>query len=273
MDDIEEKLKRTKSAVKAWETRKDRIGDKKYSYLYNCWRGIKFTKKGKKIGWNSKWDKFNDFYNDMIGSYISGMKLGRVNKTNPYSLKNCRWMTNKEISALKPNTPTIEYNNEIKTIKEWSMFYDLPYNGIRQRYYRGKNYTPKEIIFGKLLCKKREIVDQSKLNAQKKRNKSSKMIAQYKLRDRKHGMTCNLTIDWFIENILTKTCNYCGCEKSIGADRIDNNVGHMIDNVVPCCYVCNIIRNNIFTSDEMYILGKTARTILDKREDIDNELF
>ncbi|MEA3280602.1 MAG: hypothetical protein U9Q38_08405, partial [Thermodesulfobacteriota bacterium] len=259
------KLKHAQSITKAWKKRKDYLGSTKYSYLYNCWRGIRFTNKGKKIGCDDRWEKFKDFYNDMIDSYVSNTKLGRIDKTKPYSLKNCAWMSNEEIVALRPNTPTLEYNSEIKTLKEWSMLYELPYNGIRQRYYKGKNYTAKEIIFGKDIYKKRKLIDQSNLDMQQKRNKASKMIAQYRLHDRKRGMNCDLTIDWFVENILTKTCHYCGSEKNIGADRIKNDIGHTINNIVPCCYVCNIIKNNIFTSDEMYVLGKVAKNIIDKR--------
>lgn len=36
-------------------------------------------------------------------------------------------------------------------------------------------------------------------------------------------------------------------------------------NVVPCCYVCNCARNNNFSFDEMKILGKTIKKIMEDR--------
>lgn len=51
----------------------------------------------------------------------------------------------------------------------------------------------------------------------------------------------------------------------IGCDRIDNSKGHTYDNVVPCCYVCNCARNNNFSFDEMKILGKTIKKIMEDR--------
>lgn len=38
-----------------------------------------------------------------------------------------------------------------------------------------------------------------------------------------------------------------------------------MDNVVPCCYDCNCARNNNFTHEEMFILGKTIREIKNNR--------
>lgn len=57
---------------------------------------------------------------------------------------------------------------------------------------------------------------------------------------------------------LTKQdCHYCGCppypthskslrgEPFTGIDRVDNNLGYVLGNVVPCCYVCNIMKNDL----------------------------
>ena len=68
-----------------------------------------------------------------------------------------------------------------------------------------------------------------------------------------------------IENILTQKCVYCGDTKRIGCDRINNNLGHTKDNVVPCCIECNTARNNYFTYEEMRELGKTIAKIKENR--------
>lgn len=41
----------------------------KYPRIYNVWRCIKFTKKGKKIGHSEEWNDFITFFNDVKDSY------------------------------------------------------------------------------------------------------------------------------------------------------------------------------------------------------------
>jgi hypothetical protein len=46
------------------------------------------------------------------------------------------------------------------------------------------------------------------------------------------------------------TCYWCGAEtprgpNSVGLDRIDNAVGYVVGNVVPCCFRCNRERNTL----------------------------
>jgi len=63
--------------------------------------------------------------------------------------------------------------------------------------------------------------------------------------DRKKKRNNNLTKD-FIAEYIAKGCSYCG-EKTIRMtlDRIDNERGHTMDNVVPACIRCNYIRGNM----------------------------
>jgi hypothetical protein len=88
------------------------------------------------------------------------------------------------------------------------------------------------------------------------------LISNYKKNDKKRDFVCNLTFNWVQENIINKSCIYCDDTENIGCDRIDNTKGHTKDNVVPCCYTCNIVRNDHFTFEEMkYILGPTIKHI------------
>jgi hypothetical protein len=66
------------------------------------------------------------------------------------------------------------------------------------------------------------------------------------------GLTFNLSIDE-LRNLVVKPCRYCGAlpgnEKKSrfnngsyyynGIDRINNNIGYELTNVVPCCWRCN----------------------------------
>ena len=52
------------------------------------------------------------------------------------------------------------------------------------------------------------------------------------------------------ESYWGKNCHYCG-EKldGIGIDRINSNIGYVTENIVPCCYQCNIAKMD-YTYDE-----------------------
>ena len=51
----------------------------------------------------------------------------------------------------------------------------------------------------------------------------------------------NLTVEWYIENILSKSCVHCGETDwhILGCNRLDNSKPHTIDNVECCCRKCN----------------------------------
>jgi len=63
--------------------------------------------------------------------------------------------------------------------------------------------------------------------------------------DRKKGRDNDLTKD-FIAAEIAKGCSYCGeSEIRMTLDRIDNNKGHTMDNVVPACIRCNYTRKDM----------------------------
>lgn len=54
----------------------------------------------------------------------------------------------------------------------------------------------------------------------------------------KRGINFDLTNDDVL-NICEQKCFYCGKERCLGIDRLDNSKGYTIDNCVPCCGCCN----------------------------------
>lgn len=78
------------------------------------------------------------------------------------------------------------------------------------------------------------------------------------------GRVFDLPLDWFLEAIH-QPCHYCGQvdQNSInvaskrkgeflikdfkynGLDRLNNDIGYVIENVVPCCFVCNRAKNSM----------------------------
>ena len=89
--------------------------------------------------------------------------------------------------------------------------------------------------------------------------------AEQKIRDRfSHGKadakegkrTWRITLDEYKE-LLHQNCHYCNKEllpaTGVNLDRIDSSKGYTLDNVLPCCGDCNIIRNTKLTVREMEV--------------------
>jgi len=54
-------------------------------------------------------------------------------------------------------------------------------------------------------------------------------------------------------------CVYCGLQDGIGIDRLDNTIGHVLNNIVPCCEQCNYTRGDIWTVGQMVQIGDLIR--------------
>lgn len=242
---------------------------KEYPSIFNAWRSMLYSDKGKKVGYTTKsWCKFENFFSDVFPTYKKGCTFHRVDTSLPYSKNNFIWATKEQVSYIrKKNSAYIEYKGEHLTLKEASLKYDQPYNALRQRYFKHKNdFTSEEIIFGRKVKRGSKVPNDAIPNSQQERNKASKMISTYKHLDKARGFEiCDIDIDWMIENIIHKPCVYCGDTHLVGCDRINNNKGHTKDNVVPCCCACNRFRNDSFTYEEMLRLGKVIREIKQDR--------
>lgn len=78
-----------------------------------------------------------------------------------------------------------------------------------------------------------------------KENSHVQFVRRSKRSDAEKGYENNLTVE-FVEAQFDEPCSYCGTtEIPPSLDRIDNDKGHTLDNVVPCCARCNYIRRDI----------------------------
>lgn len=248
----------------AWKKRKDYLGPDKKTSLYSTWRARVFTKKGKIAGFPAQWLSFKGFKSNIPEGWEEGKILVRKDINKSFSKDNCEWINKKDQGYTKLSI--LEYRGESKTLLEWCDSLDLNYNGVRQRYFKGKNLTVEQILYGKMTLTPKEIRDIKLIESdQKKRNKISRMFSAYKLKDKKRNLEFNLTKEYFINNIISKPCIYCGSTENIGCDRLDNKKGHTEDNIVPACYICNTVRNDHFSFEEMKILGNVIKNIIENR--------
>ena len=232
-------------------------------YIFNSWRSIMYGKNGKLAGVSEDWKLFKNFYADVSPTYRAGLRLRRFDKTLPFSKDNFNWLSDSEISIIDTDRIILSYNNEKLSISEWAAILSESQSSIRNRYHKHKDWPIEEILLGRKNRETKIIKDKSECG--NIRAKVSKMCSSYKIKDNNKRLQYDLDIDWFISNIINKKCEYCGDDKNIGCDRIDNSICHIKTNVVPCCYTCNVVRNNIFTAEEMKELGKTIAIIKSKR--------
>ncbi len=95
----------------------------------------------------------------------------------------------------------------------------------------------------------------------------SSLWSRYRKIDAKKGHSCDLTHEWLWENVIDAACVYCGDDlEPVGLDRVDNSQGHLVANVVVCCPTCNWVRGDLFTFEEMKMLGKTIAEIKASRK-------
>ena len=77
------------------------------------------------------------------------------------------------------------------------------------------------------------------------RNPASAIVEDSRKNDKRKGLECNITTE-FVSSLISNPCMYCA-ETSIRMtlDRIENGIGHILGNVVPCCIRCNYIRGSM----------------------------
>lgn len=88
----------------------------------------------------------------------------------------------------------------------------------------------------------------------------------------KRGLTFDLTEEQFRE-LVSRECFYCGAPPTEfrrvsgtmvsvclanGIDRVDNAIGYVLDNVVPCCFDCNHAKATLTQEQFLALARKIA---------------
>lgn len=97
------------------------IKNRKY-YEHYWWRWITY---------DSKWQKFEWFYKDMIEWYSDNLTLDRIDNNWNYCKENCRWATNLEQWRNKRSNVVYKW----KCLSQWCEELWLNYNTVHNRIY------------------------------------------------------------------------------------------------------------------------------------------
>lgn len=109
---------------------------------------------------------------------------------------------------------------------------------------------------------------------------------QYHKNAKKRNYKFEITKEDF-KNLIYRNCHYCNSEPSnyfyiksknrqtyenlvyySGIDRIDNNKGYIINNCVPCCKICNIMKSSL-SQKEFYEHIEKIHTLRKKKKKLD----
>ena len=60
-----------------------------------------------------------------------------------------------------------------------------------------------------------------------------------------------------LSDVITKDpCFYCDDDAELGIDRIDNNIGYVLDNYCSCCISCNVAKGEMTQEEFLKLMRK-----------------
>lgn len=66
------------------------------------------------------------------------------------------------------------------------------------------------------------------------------------------------------DTLISRPCFYCNGPLNptgSGLDRRDSSIGYVLDNVVPRCRACNVIKSDLITSEEMLRVAELLKSL------------
>jgi|ERR1700693_90646 len=103
------------------------------------------------------------------------------------------------------------------------------------------------------------------------------IMYSYKSSARRRGYTFNLTKEEF-RKITSSNCFYCGASPALekesrggfkyfwnGIDRVENSVGYELNNVVPCCSICNLAKNDLSQDEFLSWVNRIVEFTISQR--------
>lgn len=110
-----------------WKMMKERCYNKNSKSYHNYGgRGI-----GVCDSWKSDYSKFREWA--MKNGYKHNLTLDRIDNNKEYCPENCRWATLKQQANNRTNNKLLEFNGEIRTMKEWCDLLNLNYRTVKSR--------------------------------------------------------------------------------------------------------------------------------------------
>ena len=118
--------------TRIWNIWNAMLGRCKYpsnaSYQYYGGRGIKVCE---------RWQKFENFYEDMESTYKDGLTIDRKDNDGDYEPGNCRWLTYKEQMRNRDDNHNITFNGKTMCLLDWTKKLGFKKNVLSMRLQKG----------------------------------------------------------------------------------------------------------------------------------------
>lgn len=99
----------------------------------------------------------------------------------------------------------------------------------------------------------------------------------YKCKQR--NISCELTYEQFLEYTNVNACKYClgniewlrhniygqKLHWKFNLDRMDNSKGYSKENCCVCCSICNGVKSNVFSYEDMVQIGNTLKQLREQK--------
>ena len=127
----------------------------RYTEEYGIWLGMKTrcnntnnkdykNYMGRGIKLCKRWEKFENFYQDM-GIRPKGLQLDRIDNNGNYEPANCRWTSIQTQANNRNNNIHITIDNQTKTIAQWARERNIIYNKVWNRI-NESNWSPAKAL-------------------------------------------------------------------------------------------------------------------------------
>jgi len=121
---------------KIWQSMKTRCDNPKSNrYAYYGGKGIKYC---------SRWQSFENFYEDMHEGYQEGKTIDRIDGSKDYFRENCHWVDYAAQNNNKSDNIKLRFDGEEYSPKEASTKFSIPLTTIYNR--KRKGWSDKRII-------------------------------------------------------------------------------------------------------------------------------
>ena len=107
---------------------------------------------------------------------------------------------------------------------------------------------------------KAKYADRTKVYLKKYNLTIERKYTQLQAKCKHKNYKLDITLDKY-KSLIKDGCFYCSStldKTGVSLDRLNNDNGYTVDNVVPCCGNCNQIRNKHLTHEEMIVAMKAV---------------